>query len=227
MQGKILTLDVGNTTLDACIWKGNKLLRCLKLRHEDIYTLEGNYARVLCVSVKPSITSQLRELFGNTLKLLGLEDIPLEVEYRSKDTLGIDRVINAFGVREFYSENAVVVSCGTALVVDLLKGGIFKGGFITAGMGLKLKALYEFTEGIPLYSLKKIRTDYGSDSEEAVLGGIITEVLALIDRCKDRWGVDEVIITGGEGWLIEETGIYDSLLSHKALMKLGGKTPRL
>jgi type III pantothenate kinase len=175
--------------------------------------------------VKPSITRKLGEVFGKSLKIVELKDIPIEIEYKTKESLGVDRVINAFGVKEIYSENALVVSAGTALVVDLLKGGIFKGGFITAGMGLKLKALAEATEGISEYSLWDIKISYGTSSEEAVVGGVVKEARALIEACLLDWGLKEVVITGGEGWLLKDLGKYDPLLSHRALIRLAGRHP--
>jgi len=92
------------------------------------------------------------ELFGSRIRILRGEDIPLPVDYETPDTLGVDRKLFAFGAREFYTQDAVLVMAGTALVVDLLLEGVLRGGFITAGVSLKLKALSEYTEGIPLYS---------------------------------------------------------------------------
>ncbi len=219
MQGKILTLDVGNTTVDVCLWEGNELIKRDKIPHGKVSSLTGSYEKVLCVSVKPSLRGLLTQTFGE-IRFLTLEDIPIGIDYRTKESLGIDRVINAFGVREIYSDSAVVVSCGTAVVVDLLEKGVFKGGFITAGVSLKLKALSQSTEGIPLLKPKSLEVNYGRTTEEAVLGGVIGEVKALIERCKKVWNLEETIITGGEGKLFEDLGIYDELLTHRAMLKL-------
>ncbi len=221
MHGKVLTLDVGNTTVDACLWEEGKLSWHRKLRHADIDILQGEEAeRVLCSSVRPSVNENLAESLGERIRFIGLADVPIAVDYETKDTLGIDRVINAFGVRELYARDALIVSCGTATVIDLLKGGVFRGGFITAGIGMKLRALYESAEGLPMLEPESLNVSIGRSTREALLGGVLRETKALLRECKSLWGVKEVVITGGEGYLLEDMGVYDPLLSHRAMLKL-------
>ncbi len=222
---KILTLDVGNTTIDACIFEEDKINHLGRFPHKDVIKLKGDWNKIALVSVKPSMNDVLKDMFGDSLKLITLKDIPIEVDYRTLETLGTDRVLFAYGVREFYSRDAVLVSAGTALVVDLLLDGVFQGGFITGGLSLKLKALSERAEGIPYYEPKALDLSVGKSTEECVIGGVFKESFAFIERTAKRWSEAcgkklPVIIAGGDGKLFERLGIYDPLILHKAMYRI-------
>ena len=222
---KLLTLDVGNTTVDACEFLGKQVKHLGRFPHRDLKIESKDYDLVVAVSVKPSFNDVLERAFPNRLKLLSLDDIPMEIYYKTPHFLGTDRVLFAYGVRELYSEDALLVMAGTALVVDLLLEGKFWGGFITAGVGLKLKALSEKAEGIPHMSLKPTDITVGMSTEEVVLGGTYLESVSFIEKTAERWFKEfnkelPVYITGGDGWLFEKLGTYDPLLLHRAMHRI-------
>ncbi len=222
---KLLTIDVGNSTVDACFFDGERIKHIGRFSHEEFKAPEERWDFVVALSVKPSFNERLRELFGERLRLLTLEDIPIEIDYESPQTLGADRVLLAYGVRELYAESAVLVSVGTALVVDLLLEGRFKGGFITAGVGLKLRALSERAEGIPPLNPQRREVFIGRNTEDCLLGGTYLESLYFIKRTAERWFKEfnkelPVYITGGDGALFEDLGFYDPLLLHRAMHRI-------
>ncbi len=224
---RVLTLDIGNTTVDACLWEGGRLKHLGRFSYLDLSVLEGKWERVLVVSVRPSLHEDLTRAFGRKLWIVRREDIPIRVEYRTPETLGVDRVLLSYAVKEFYTDSGVVVSLGTALVVDLLLKGVFRGGFITAGIGLKLKALHMAAEGIPDLKLRDLRVLLGRSTEECVVGGIVEEVRAFVVSLKYRWekefGVSlPVFITGGDGQILKDLGTYDPLILHRGLLRIGG-----
>jgi len=221
---RIITLDVGNTTVDFVLWEGKRLLLHRKLSHGEFLGESFPKGKVICLSVKPSFNRIIAEKFGE-VKFVGLKDIPLRIHYKTPNSLGVDRVVTAYGGKLFYGKNLVLVSAGTALVVDLLLKGEFMGGFITLGISRKLKALSEGTEGIPPFSPLDKELPIGSSTEECVAGGVVEEALYFVKGLKERWeklyGIDlKVVITGGEGALLSKLGVYDPLLPHKALLEL-------
>ena len=221
---RVLTLDIGNTTVDACLFDG-ELRHLGRFPHDDIGRLSGDYDLVIVSSVRKSLNEELRSIFGNRLRMLGLEDIPVEIDYKTPETLGIDRVLFAYGVKEFYSENAVLVSAGTALVVDLLLEGIFRGGFITSGLGLKLRTLSERAEGLPSVEPEPLEIPLGKSTRECLLGGVYMESLTFVEETVKRWSREfgrdlPVFITGGEGKFFEKHGTYDPLILHRAMLRI-------
>ncbi len=223
---RVLTLDVGNTTVDVCIFEKD-IKHIGRFSHKDIFKLSGNYERVICCSVKKSLNEKIRSFFRN-VEFINKEEIPVRIHYKTPETLGVDRVLLAYGVKEFYSLNAVIVSIGTATVVDLLLEGEFMGGFISAGIRTKLKALSEKAEGIPEFELKDIHMDIGKSTEECVVGGVIRETESFIEQIKKLWEEKfnkklKLIITGGDGEMLRlKEAVYDPLLIHRAMLRLKG-----
>ncbi len=222
---RILTLDVGNTTVDAVLFEEGKIRHIGRFEHRKVSSLKGNYDVVGVVSVRRSVSQKLREIFGEKLVELEFGDIPIEIDYRTPETLGTDRVLFAYGVREFYSKDAVLISVGTALVVDLMLDGVFMGGFITSGPALKLKALSERAEGVPELKLEKLNVPLGKSTRECVVGGVFLESLYFIERISLRWSEEfkreiPVYVTGGDGELFKDLGVYDPLILHRAIHRI-------
>lgn len=221
---RLITLDAGNTSLDIVFWRHKIPERHIKLSYEELKSLKKLPLRGVGISVKPSVNEKLKEIFPR-VKLLKKEEIPIEVHYETYKTLGIDRIALAYAVREFYSKNSVIVSCGTALFVDLLLEGKFQGGLITLGIGKKLSCLLSLTEGIKKLRLEKLAVEVGKSTRECVVGGIIKEseefIKGTIESWKRAFKKDfKVVITGGEGYLLKHLGIWDPLVLHKGLRKL-------
>ena len=219
---RVLTLDVGNTSVDACVFDGRKLEYLGKFAHQDIERLKVGFQGILASSVKPSVNPKLAGAY-----LFKGEEIPIKTSSEGKEKVGVDRLLNLYGALEFYSDWAVVISCGTALVVDVLADGIFEGGFISLGIGARLRCLSERAELIPLFNLEKLDIFLGKDTKGAVLGGLKKEVIFylknLLADLRAFYRRDfRVIITGGDGWFVEELGEYDPLLIHKAMLRLKG-----
>ncbi|MFN3813566.1 MAG: type III pantothenate kinase [Aquificaceae bacterium] len=219
-----LTLDVGNTTVDACILDERGFRSLGKFFHRDINKLKGKYDRVYVASVKPSFNPIIERLFGE-VHFIEPKDIPLRLSFEGKEKVGVDRLLNLYGAMLFYSENSLVVSCGTAMVLDLLVDGTFIGGFITLGLSGKLRCLAEKAELIPDIELRRFDVAIGKDTETAVIGGILKEarsfVLSFFQEVREGYGRDlSLIITGGDGWLLQDLGTYEPHLIHRAILKL-------
>jgi len=222
---KLLTIDIGNTTVDVCLFRDEEPVYMGRFPPSRLPEFAESCDLAVASSVKTSLNRKLAELFGEKLRFLTLSDIPLEVRYRTPETLGVDRVLFAFGVRELYAQDAVLVMAGTALVVDLLLEGIFRGGFITAGVSLKLRALAEWTEGIPSYRPAPFRGARGKTTEECVVGGTYRESAAFVRETARLWSAQAgkklpIFITGGDGALFKELGTYDPLILHRAMHKI-------
>jgi len=216
----ILTLDIGNTSVDACTFDGKELKYLGKLAHEELDKLLLAYDNILACSVKPSLNYKL-----NDAHIFTPEEVPIKTAFIGKERVGMDRLLNLYGALEFYSESCLLISCGTALVVDVLVDGVFEGGFINLGLGARLRCLSEKAELIPLFSLEELDVPLGKDTKSAILGGLKKEVFyyieGLLRELKARYTKDfTIVITGGDGWFLKSFGLYDPLLVHKAMLRL-------
>ncbi|RMH06251.1 MAG: type III pantothenate kinase [Aquificota bacterium] len=219
---ELLTFDVGNTSVDLCLWEGSKPKLCIKASHEDIPVLKCD--KVLVSSVKPSFNSRIVELYPDAF-FIKHEHVPIKVWSYDKEKVGIDRLLNCYGALRLYGDNLVVVSAGTALVVDLCVDGGFVGGFVVLGLGSSLECLHRKAELIPHMELKKVDVVIGTDTQSALLGGLFTQARAFLVECKRRWEEHfgkrlRFVLTGGDGSFFEDLGEYDPLLIHRAMFFL-------
>ena len=221
---KIKTVDVGNTAVDICEYENGELKFLGKFTHkEEIRETLKDGDKIIVCSVRPSLNEFLRRV-GKNLEFITVKEINMASEYESMETLGTDRLLFAYGVKKLYSRDALLVSAGTSLVVDLMIEGTFKGGFITCGLSTKARALSERAEQLPLIEPKIFKKDIGRDTISAMEGGIYLESLHFIISLKEKYEslfkkTIPIYITGGEGMYFEELGFYDPLILHKAMIE--------
>jgi type III pantothenate kinase len=130
--------------------------------------------------------------------------VPIKNHYRSKSTLGSDRlagVVGAFSL--FKGRNVLVIDAGTCIKYDFLdKGGNYHGGSISPGISMRLRALHEQTGKLPLITSADIATFQGNDTRTSILTGVIKgasfEIEGFVKRYKKEYSRLVVILTGGD-----------------------------
>jgi len=111
---------------------------------------------------------------ADTLQQLTHQDLPLRVALDAPERVGLDRLAAAVAANWIRdpSRPAIVVDLGTAITVDLVTAeGAFAGGSILPGVVLGAKALYEFTDALPLVEFD------AQDSPPAALGRSTIEAM--------------------------------------------------
>ena len=137
--------------------------------------------------------------------------------YTDPERLGVDRWLALIATRRMIPEPACIVDCGSAITIDRLDAhGHHQGGLILPGLTMQRQALATGTAGInaePHSSANRgddesPETDFqpatlAQSTADAVTGGILTAVVAAIDRSIDeidrRHGASHHILTGGDG----------------------------
>ena len=78
--------------------------------------------------------------------------LPVRLYYDTPTTLGVDRLAAVAGAQALYPQTDVmVVSAGTCMTVEHLTAeGDYLGGSISPGVGLRLRAMHEYTGKLPL-----------------------------------------------------------------------------
>jgi type III pantothenate kinase len=187
-----LFIDIGNTNLGLGYLKAlGKGMKIWKLRTSDLNDLKKllrtlDYDLVMIASVVPELTSKVkRVLKRKSVEVIEVgKDIkvPMEILYKKPKKLGIDRLLNAFYVKEKIGTPAICVDVGTAITIDLIsKRGKFLGGLIFPGFRLCSEALAKGTALLPKIDLKKYsKKKYGQDTQECIKVGLIEGISTLI-----------------------------------------------
>lgn len=149
------------------------------------------------------ICEQLRSKIARVLHFTSQTDVPIEIDYSSRQTLGADRIAVAVGVVcGMGVRDALVVDMGSAITFDIVENGVFKGGNISLGVAMRFKALHEFTASLPLCSATEPNQGFGKSTREAIEQGVMQGVLYEIEGYAERISAANVkkciIFCGGD-----------------------------
>jgi type III pantothenate kinase len=163
-----------------------------------------------------SVVSSLRESIESTLSSGNLgsvtflryhKNLPIKINYRKPESLGIDRIANClFGVKKYPDENLIIIDIGTAVTVDVLtEKREFLGGYIFPGPETQLKSLHKGTFQLPHleYSIGSVSIPPDS-TRDAMIGGtgfsVAGGISFIISKIIQQTGKDYRILSCGGGW---------------------------
>lgn len=194
----ILLADFGNTRVKAAVLE-NGILRHV----DDMMNVDADGG--MWCSVHPLDSKVTEWMSAHGMKKLTAETpIPLRNAYSSPLTLGMDRLAAAVGAWSMKpGHNLLVVDAGTAVTYDFVSAdGIYKGGNIAPGVGLRLKSLHDHTGSLPLVSACGSIPTFGNDTETAirsgVIGGIRKELEGYVNELSSIYPSVLVFLTGGD-----------------------------
>lgn len=143
------------------------------------------------------------------LRVFTRADFPIALRVDQPDRVGLDRLASAVAAAAIRDRGraAIVVSAGTALVVDVLgRDGAFDGGVILAGFRMQAKALFETADQLPLAEWRAGDDPpdvVGKNTEAAIQSGLfwgavgaVREIIAQVAQRLDH--APQVFVTGGD-----------------------------
>jgi type III pantothenate kinase len=205
-----LILDFGNTYKKIAVTSERKIIYFTAQSHIGIDVVvsigkEYDIKNAILSSVvndTQNIEEYLEEKY-TFIKLSETTPLPIQNAYKTKHTLGSDRLACAVAAHNLFSgENVLVLQLGTCITSDFITDeGIYTGGSISPGMEMRFNALHHFSEKLPLVKYQSIDYITGKTSEESILSGVINGIIAecnyLIANYKLNYPHLKVVITGG------------------------------
>ncbi len=199
--------------------------------HIEILLKEYPSIEKAIISSVKDYSPALKELLQKKLKkIIEMDEhtpLPIENCYKSKETLGKDRLAGVVGAFHLYPENNVlVIDAGTAITYDLVdENKQYLGGTISPGLEMRFKALNQFTGRLPLVERNEnFNKLFGQTTGEAILGGVqnglVFETDKVIDRFKEFYKNLYVIITGGNANFFDKK-LKNSFFVHFNLIAIG------
>lgn len=212
-----ICLDFGNTNMKAAIFMGDRLIDKIIFNPEE--ALEKLKTLIDFHNPQKSILSsvvnhakEIENLLQTHTKFHLLSTntkIPFLNAYGSPETLGHDRIALVAGLaKQFPKEDSLVISVGTCITYNFLaKNNAFRGGAISPGIELRLRALNEFTQKLPYVSREGHISILGYDTETSIRSGVVNGIAAemdgMIDRYEAQYGRINAVLTGGDGAFFE------------------------
>ena len=149
------------------------------------------------------ICNELQNKIDKVLHFTSQTEVPIEIEYASRQTLGTDRIAVAVGVVcEMGIKDALVIDMGSAITFDSIEDGVFKGGNISLGVAMRFRALHEFTSALPLCHSTEPIEEFGRSTTEAieqgVMQGVLHEIEGYVERVSKKNVKKSLIFCGGD-----------------------------
>ncbi len=248
----MLAIDIGNTNITAGIFEGSDLLDVFRLPTQECIKASAFLSRLpgirkeiaretVMVSVRREATKILvREVKDATGKAPTLVDMNtpmgITVDYGTKETLGIDRLVCAAAAFRLYGcrvRPLIVVDMGTATTIDYVsQEGVFMGGMIAPGIMSAYEGLLAAAPQLPRLEGLSAGGLIGKTTSECVRSGVVMGHACMIQKAVEMMspGKDSkpvVVLTGGPSCLVAEgvpkTYIIDNQLILKGLCLLSSK----
>ena len=233
-----LIIDQGNTSVKIALFNGSEILKMATFENslteemkDYILGLEFNNAIYSSVSKQNEELENL--LSGRVSKVVKLNyktPLPIEVEYATPQTLGVDRIAGAVGARgENPLSSTLIIDAGTAITYDYITAeGVYKGGNIAPGISMRFKALNNYTKSLPLVEPSLQYPLLGNDTISAILSGVMSGVVyeceGYIAKISKKEPDLKVIVTGGDHKLLYnqlKNSTFVSLIDEECLVLKG------
>src|ERR1051326_7580651 len=157
-----LVIDLGNSLAKTAVFNGKELISFSSFEKisveslKDLLNKNSSLKNVILSSVIDH-DKQMADLLRSNYFFIELSHetkLPLENLYRSKETLGNDRLACAVGANSlFRDQNVLAIDAGTCIKYDLVNSkNQYLGGGISPGIEMRFKALNHFTDKLPLLS---------------------------------------------------------------------------
>jgi len=206
-----LVIDIGNTQTKVAVFKGNEIIFDSIYPSIEISDLEKIVQEF---SIKQSIVSsvkntnqQLVTFLSKKTKFISFSHqtlIPLTLKYTTPNTLGLDRIAAAVAANVNNSKNMLIIDIGTCVTFDYINNrSEYLGGAISPGINIRLKALNQFTDKLPLIeNIHNYDTLIGNSTENSIKSGIYfglqQEILGVINLYEKQYKDLNIVITGGD-----------------------------
>jgi len=206
-----LVIDQGNTTTKIGVFKNGELVKHHRVNDNEwshFFQGEELPSSGIYSSVRASLFIP-EHFFLEKKTLVNLKDLsslPIDIDYETPDTLGTDRIANAVGaIKLFPQKNKLIIDCGTCITATFVASRTLKGGSISPGLGMRLKATHEYTGKLPLLRMEDLKEDIhliGKNTKASIASGIVlgavNEIDHLIQNYCSRFADLSVILTGGD-----------------------------
>lgn len=209
---KSICLDIGNTRAKYAIYQNQTLL---KIGHYPKFLIKDIRQLIRSYQITHGIISSTRHHHQPLRRFLNKEltlfielsyktKLPIENKYGSPKTLGVDRLAAAVGAYTKKPGKAhLIIDAGSCMTLDVVdQKGQFLGGNITPGMHMRIKAMNDHTDKLPLVPLMFHQELLGQNTKMALQNGAVRgtlfEIEAFIACVRREYSGININLTGGD-----------------------------
>ena len=208
-----LIIDIGNSRAKVVVMEVDTLIKKYVVEEfsaslfEEILAAYPAISRAIIASTRGDeerVKQIVAERIGKVVVFKpATTPIPLANHYHTPETLGADRLAAAVGAQAMYPDcDIMIVDFGTAITIDFVEAGAFKGGNISPGVTIRFRALADYTARLPrCYATEEV-LGYGRTTKEAieqgVMRGVEHEIRGYVEAYMQKNEEKCIIFTGGD-----------------------------
>lgn len=210
-------LDTGNTRSKAAIYNAEGIMteRAFFEQREDAlqWLKSKNIQSLIQASVAQAVNEPMEGVFTHSLTYKS--KLPFTNQYSSPQTLGVDRIAAlAQAAIQFQGKAVLIFDIGTCMTVDFLSPeGIYKGGNISPGVDMRLKAMHSMTGLLPLVEKNEAEEMMGHSTRTAIANGVMRgmkfEIDGYIDFFAKLYNDLTIVLCGGNVVDFDKTLKYE------------------
>lgn len=213
---KNLWLDIGNTRLKYWITEHDQIIEHAAELHlqspADLLLGLIQHFKSLELSAVGVSSVQDKKNNDRIHKILKFLNVPvtfakvypeyagLRCAYEDTSKFGIDRWLQMLAVVRDPTQKYCVISCGTALTIDLTNGLQHLGGYILPNLYLQRDSLIQNTKGIKIPDAAFCDITPGRNTIDAVHHGILLGLISAVKQVLHDFPA-QLILTGGDAAL--------------------------
>lgn len=232
---KNLWLDIGNTRLKYWITKNHQVIEQGAEMHlqSPADLLLGLIQHFKSLDLQQVGVSSVQDKKNNERiqKILKFLNVPvnfakvhaeyngLRCAYEDTSKFGVDRWLQMLAVVNNPEQKYCVISCGTALTIDLTDGMQHLGGYILPNLYLQRDSLIQNTKGIKIPDAIFDELSPGRNTIDAVHHGILLSLVSTIEKVLEKYP-SQLILTGGDAPLFAKyLTAYQPVIEPDLLLK--------
>jgi type III pantothenate kinase len=211
-----LIIDRGNSRIKVGLFEEGHLVRqftCHSFAQlgKELANAQIQHAILSSVSADEANLSDFVKVAGKQVVFTSLTPVPVQNNYGTPHTLGVDRLAAAVGAYHLFPQrHSLVIDAGTCITYDLLEAnGTYQGGSISLGLTMRYQALHAFTGKLPEVSGTVLPPRPGKTTVEAMSGGVlygaVAEAEGMIQFYERQYKPLTIILCGGDAPFFEST----------------------
>lgn len=228
-----LILDFGNTRLKASLFFDGALREHHVLEAPTAEAvLEVAGGKPVQAGILASVRNDdagLEHVLSPFFPLLRLgpdTQLPIRNEYGSPHTLGYDRIAASCAAGQLFPGRPVLaIVAGTCITYNFTTAdGVFLGGAISPGIGMRLKAMHEYTQKLPLVEMEGPVAFPAPDTATSLRTGALyaaqLETNAFFYELKAQYPDLAAVIGGGDAPVLAN-GLKNDIFARPFLVQEG------
>lgn len=208
----IVAIDIGNTFIKLACFQQDKIVWFHRFTHNETKEIIEKISELdevshIAISDVTGVSENWHSLekLAKVVRFSSKTLVPFQVNYKSIETLGVDRLCLVAGALSQLSKNqaGLIIGTGTCITYDYItQKHHYIGGAISPGYKMRFEALHTLTKKLPLVepigNNSLVENDTNSSIRSGVHQGIKLELEGRIAHFLKDYSGGKVFLTGGD-----------------------------